>query len=61
VRKVDDVMMSSEQMYDLIITDKEMPVMDGYEATMKLRQMGVTCPIVGLTANAMEENIEEWC
>jgi len=60
VRKVDEVMMSSERMYDLIITDKEMPVMDGYEATMKMREMGVTCPIVGLTANAMEEQIEEF-
>jgi len=60
VRKVNEVMMSSEKMYDLIITDKEMPVMDGYESTMKLRGMGVTCPIVGLTANAMEEQIEEF-
>ena len=60
VKKVNEVMMSSERMYDLIITDKEMPVMDGYESTMKLRGMGVTCPIVGLTANAMEEQIEEF-
>jgi len=60
VRKVNEVMMSSEDMYDLIVTDKEMPVMDGYESTMKMRQMGVTCPIVGLTANAMEEQIEEF-
>ncbi|MDR2545913.1 MAG: response regulator [Lachnospiraceae bacterium] len=39
--------------YDLIFMDHMMPGMDGIEVTEMLRDMGITCPIVALTANAM--------
>jgi CheY-like chemotaxis protein len=39
---------------------QEMPVMDGLEATRRLRAMGVKAPIVALTANAMSEQQEEF-
>ncbi|KAE8710735.1 Two-component response regulator ARR22 [Hibiscus syriacus] len=36
--------------FDLILMDKEMPVMDGAEATKELRAMGVKSMIVGVTS-----------
>ncbi|MDR0858062.1 MAG: response regulator [Oscillospiraceae bacterium] len=41
------------QNYDLIFMDHMMPGMDGIETTIELRQMGVSTPVVALTANAI--------
>ena len=42
--------------FDLVLMDKEMPVMDGHEATTQLRRNGVRSPIVGVTANVLESD-----
>lgn len=46
--------------YDVVLTDVNMPRMNGYEFVQALRAQGATIPVIGVTANAMREE-EERC
>lgn len=59
-----DIMMNHEPgTFDLILMDVQMPVLDGYEATKKIRESShleaKTMPIVAMTANAFSEDVAE--
>lgn len=53
---------SPEQYYDLILMDVQMPVMDGYTATRKIRSSShkdaARIPILAMTADAFSEDIK---
>jgi CheY-like chemotaxis protein len=48
--------------YDMILMDLQMPEMDGYQATQKIRALDArnakTIPIVAMTANTFKDDIE---
>jgi two-component system, cell cycle response regulator DivK len=53
------VSMAKDHTPDLILMDISLPVMDGYQATRMIRQSLDGIPIIGLSANAMQEDVDK--
>ena len=51
--------MASDRDYALVLTDCNMPIMDGYELTAEIRKNNNPVPIIALTADAFPEREQE--
>lgn len=49
---------SGDEYYSVILMDIHMPIMNGYETAHKLKEMGITAPIIALTATNMDKEIQ---
>ncbi|WP_231491346.1 PAS domain S-box protein [Pedobacter sp. Leaf170] len=51
--------MIEKETFDVILMDIQMPVMNGYDTTRKIRKMGNNIPIIALTASAIKGEKEK--
>ncbi len=55
---IEAVEMAKTNQYDIILMDIHMPLLNGFEATERLRNAGINYPIFALTADALTESRE---
>lgn len=56
---IEGMKLATEHYYDIVFMDCRMPMMDGFEATQRLREQGYERPIIALTAGTTIEEREK--
>ncbi|MGB0128505.1 MAG: ATP-binding protein [Rhodocyclaceae bacterium] len=56
---IDRIVCDGADAFHLVLMDIQMPVMDGYEATRRIREIAPNLPVVGQTAHALAEEREQ--
>lgn len=51
------VLIAEQNQPDLVLMDISLPVLDGYEATRRIHQSCPLLPVIGLSANAMRDDV----
>jgi len=53
------VEMAKKEKFDIIFMDLQMPIMDGFEASLKIREFDEHIPIIALSAAVLKKDIEQ--
>jgi len=56
---IEAVKLLKKESFDIILMDINMPVMDGMQATLEIRQFDTSTPIIALTASELSEVADE--
>lgn len=52
-----DLLLQRRESFDVVLLDKEMPGVDGHETVRRLREAGYTGVVIGVTGNALDDDI----